>query len=153
MEGLISVTLLNCGKGRSLWVSPLRVTSSRYVPGTSDPTRYAPSALVAASNAMPVSSLMTRTLAPGTLPPVVSLTIPMTALVPLWAKPSAGLSATATIKVTFPSLRYNIPAVLHAPWPAQPALRDNFDDLQMRSELKGADRLARLRRGCCGSRT
>ncbi len=64
----------------------------RYVPGTSAGTRYRPSSLVTVSRDTPVSSLTTLTDAPGSAPPVESLTTPEIVLDPVWAITPAGTS-------------------------------------------------------------
>ena len=76
----------------------------------SSANEYDPALLVTVDRVKPVSSLLTVTLAPGTMPPVLSVTVPRMLAVMRWAKLGTATltdnrsARTATLRIMRPPL-------------------------------------------------
>jgi hypothetical protein len=77
-------------------LNPVRETSTVYGPVGNSPNEYDPDPFVTVVRLKPLFSFLTVTVAPGTTPPVLSVTVPRRLAVILWAEDGA---ANATRKI------------------------------------------------------
>src|SRR6266851_688657 len=109
---------------------PTNVISTRYGPGTRAPTRYTPCSLLTVSKVTLVSWLVTCTPAAAIGAPVMSLTMPVMLLEPLWPNAAADTIRLAIRARSVDRMESETRRVIVALWKTSKMVRARWQDVQ-----------------------